>query len=48
MDIANTKISFICYYPMKKILDVCCGGRTFRRDKNNPLAEYMDIRREEA
>ncbi len=33
---------------MKKILDVCCGGRTFRRDKNNPLAEYMDIRREEA
>lgn len=33
---------------MKKILDVCCGGRTFRRDKENPLAEYMDIRREEA
>ena len=33
---------------MKKILDVCCGVRTFRRDKNNPLAEYMDIRREEA
>ena len=33
---------------MKRILDVCCGGRTFRRDKNNPLAEYMDIRREEA
>lgn len=28
---------------------VClCGGRTFRRDKENPLAEYMDIRREEA
>jgi len=33
---------------MKKILDVCCGGRTFRRDKENPLAEYMDIRKEEA
>lgn len=32
---------------MKKILDVCCWGRTFRWDKNNPLAEYMDIRREE-
>ena len=33
---------------MKKILDVCCGWRTFRWDKENPLAEYMDIRREEA
>ena len=33
---------------MKKILDVCCWGRTFRWDKENPLAEYMDIRREEA
>lgn len=33
---------------MKKILDVCCWGRTFRWDKENPLAEYMDIRREES
>ena len=35
-------------YMMKKILDVCCGWRTFRWDKENPLAEYMDIRTEEA
>lgn len=29
---------------MKKILDVCCGGKMFWFDKNNTLATYMDIR----
>lgn len=29
-----------------KILDVCCGGRMFYFDKNNPLVEFCDIRRE--
>lgn len=31
---------------MKKILDVCCGGRMFYFDKNNPLVEFCDIRNE--
>lgn len=30
---------------MKKILDVCCGGRTFWFDKKHPDALYVDIRR---
>jgi SAM-dependent methyltransferase len=28
----------------KEILDVCCGGRMFWFDKNNPVAVYMDNR----
>lgn len=31
----------------KIILDVCCGARMMWFDKHNPLATYMDIRREE-
>ena len=30
----------------KIILDVCCGPRMMWFDKENPLATYMDIRRE--
>ena len=30
----------------KKILDVCCGGRMFWFNKQNILADYMDIRKE--
>lgn len=29
----------------KRILDACCGGRTFWFDKNHPAALYVDIRR---
>ena len=29
---------------MKTILDVCCGGRCFWFDKNNPAAVYVDRR----
>lgn len=28
----------------KKVLDVCCGGRTFYFDKENPLVVFHDIR----
>lgn len=28
------------------ILDACCGSRSFWNDKSNPLAMFMDIRRE--
>jgi len=28
------------------ILDACCGARSFWNDKTNPLAMFMDIRRE--
>lgn len=28
------------------ILDACCGARSFWYNKNNPLAMFMDIRRE--
>lgn len=31
---------------MKPILDVCCGGRMFWFNKNNPLATFVDIRKE--
>ena len=31
---------------MKKIIDVCCGGRAFWFDKNNPDVEFCDIRNE--
>lgn len=31
---------------MKKIIDVCCGGRMFWFDKNNPDVEFCDIRKE--
>ena len=31
----------------KLILDACCGSRMMWFDKNNPLAVFMDIRREE-
>lgn len=31
----------------KKILDVCCGGRMFWFDKNNPDVLFADIRTEE-
>ena len=31
---------------MKKILDVCCGGRSFWYDKKNENTIYMDIRKE--
>jgi hypothetical protein len=30
-----------------RILDVCCGGRMFWFDKTNPLALFMDKRREQ-
>lgn len=30
----------------KQILDVCCGGKSFYFDKNNPLVEFCDIRKE--
>ena len=30
----------------KKILDVCCGGRTFWFNKKHPDTIYIDIRRE--
>lgn len=30
-----------------KILDVCCGGKMFWFDKDNPLVEFCDIRRED-
>ena len=26
---------------MKKIIDVCCGGRAFWFDKNNPDVEFL-------
>lgn len=29
-----------------KILDVCCGGKMFYFDKENPLVEFCDIRKE--
>ncbi len=29
---------------MKPIIDVCCGGRMFWFNKNNPLAVFMDNR----
>ena len=29
---------------MKKIIDVCCGGRAFWFDKENPNVEFCDIR----
>lgn len=29
---------------MKKIIDVCCGGRMFWFDKNNPDVEFCDNR----
>lgn len=29
-----------------KILDVCCGGKMFWFDKENPLVEFCDIRNE--
>ena len=32
---------------MKKIIDVCCGGKHFWYDKNNPLVEFCDKRYEE-
>jgi hypothetical protein len=28
----------------KPILDVCCGGKMFWFDKNNPNVEFCDIR----
>lgn len=28
----------------KKIIDVCCGGKMFWFDKNNPLVEFCDKR----
>lgn len=31
---------------MKKILDVCCGGRSFWYDKKNENTIYMDIRKD--
>ena len=31
---------------MKKIIDVCCGGRAFWFDKNNPDVDFCDIRNE--
>ena len=31
---------------MKKVIDVCCGGRSFRFDKENPNVEFCDIRNE--
>ena len=31
---------------MKKIIDVCCGGRSFWFDKENPNVEFCDIRNE--
>ena len=31
---------------MKKIIDVCCGGRAFWFDKENPDVEFCDIRNE--
>lgn len=31
---------------MKKIIDVCCGGRAFWFDKKNPAVEFCDIRSE--
>jgi len=31
---------------MRKILDACCGSRMFWFDKNNPLVDYVDIRKE--
>ena len=30
----------------KPIIDVCCGGRMFYFDKENPLVEFCDIRSE--
>ena len=29
---------------MKKVIDVCCGGRAFWFDKENPNVEFCDIR----
>lgn len=29
-----------------KVLDVCCGGKMFYFDKENPLVEFCDIRKE--
>ena len=31
---------------MKKVIDVCCGGRSFWFDKENPNVEFCDIRNE--
>ena len=31
----------------KKIIDVCCGGRMFWFNKNNPDVEFCDIRQEQ-
>ena len=31
---------------MKRILDACCGSRSFWFDKNNPDVEFCDIRNE--
>ena len=31
---------------MKRIIDVCCGGRAFWFDKKNPNVEFCDIRNE--
>lgn len=31
----------------KLVLDACCGGRMFWFDKKNPLAFYIDARRED-
>ena len=30
-----------------KILDVCCGGKMFWFDKENPLVEFCDIKNED-
>ena len=32
---------------MKKIIDVCCGGKHFWFDKNNPSVQFCDKRYEE-
>lgn len=32
---------------MKQVLDPCCGGRMFWFDKNNPVALFTDIRKED-
>jgi len=43
-------ISLSKYFPMKKyrkkVLDVCCGPRMMWFDKENPLAMFVDIRKE--
>lgn len=33
---------------MKKILDVCCGGRMFWFDKSHPDTLYVDIRKKQS